>query len=102
MIEAIFELKADSLEDAASLINRTLKVQLDLKDSDFKGVYYASKRTSDGKRITVEENFNEYEDGWTIPEYQEIEFLLFLNCSEDDIDLKVAENRFYKVSSKSY
>ena len=75
----LYGVRAPSLQEARSAVERALKLDFALHESAYSGEYYLGG-TPAGEHYQLQPNYHEGEEAWLEPDHRDVPYLLYVNC----------------------
>ena len=96
----LYGISAADLEEAKKAVEGVLGETLNPHESSYRcGAYYGLDLPHGGS-ITLQRNYDEFEDEWTEEEFKEIPFLLYVDGHQSPDDVREAMNQ--RVSNSTF
>ena len=75
----LYGVVTDSLDRARTMVEETLDIQMEARDSHYLGPYYLAKNGDE--RLTLRINYDSHEREWAEPEFEDTPYLLYVELT---------------------
>lgn len=95
----LFGFHFDSLREVAEKLRDVLSVSWRLHESSFSGEYYRSGKRGE-EEFVLQNNFDENENEWQEPEFEEYPILLYVNETKRSTEIKKSIDKEFGPKAK--